>query len=68
MWHSVEVAPPFDYDLQLAVIDHEGGVHALVFPCRRADDGWVDARTGAVVSVWPSHWRLWSETGERQES
>jgi hypothetical protein len=56
-WHSIETAPR-EQDLELAVIDHEGP-HALVFPCRRSDGGWIDARTEARVEVRPTHWREW---------
>jgi hypothetical protein len=56
-WHSIHTAP-LDQDLELAVIDDEGP-HALVFPCRRIEGGWIDARTEARVSVRPTHWREW---------
>jgi hypothetical protein len=59
MWKTIASAPE-DIDLELAVID-EDGCHALVFPCRRQDDGWVDPRDGRPVQVRPSHWRAWSE-------
>ena len=62
MWTPIASAP-YDRDLELAVIDEEG-YHALVFPCRRRDGHWVDARTGATVQVRPSHWRHWQ--GEAQ--
>jgi hypothetical protein len=56
-WHPIASAP-FDHDLQLSVIE-EDEVHALVFPCRRMQNGWVHASTGRVVFVEPSHWREW---------
>jgi hypothetical protein len=56
-WHSIHTAP-LDQDLELAVIDHEGP-HALVFPCRKTDSGWIDARTETRVQVRPTHWREW---------
>lgn len=49
---------PFDCDLELAVID-EGGVHALVFPCRRILGGWTNKQTGERLDLRPSHWRVW---------
>lgn len=58
MWRST--AAPFDRDLQLAVIDTAGDVHALVFPCRRVLRGWVDSQSGAPVYVFPTHWREWN--------
>jgi hypothetical protein len=49
---------PFHEDLELAVID-EDGPHALVFPCRRALGGWVDAETNKRIDVRPTHRRPW---------
>jgi hypothetical protein len=59
MWQS-SLTAPFDHDLELAVIDAAGQVHALVFPCRRAPHGWVNSATGARVHVFPTHWREWA--------
>ncbi len=57
MWQTVPSAP-FDRDLELAVIDGDG-THALVFPCRRIDGGWVKAKTRQRLDVNPTHWRDW---------
>jgi hypothetical protein len=56
-WQPVANAP-FDQDLELAVLER-GDAHALVFPCRRTEDGWSDALTGQPVDVNPTHWRAW---------
>jgi hypothetical protein len=56
-WYPVPGAP-FDRDLELAVIDYEG-THALVFPCRRILDGWINAETRVRIDVRPTHWREW---------
>jgi hypothetical protein len=56
-WHSVSSAP-LDCELQLSVIER-GEVHALVFPCRRALSGWMNASSGSAVFVDPTHWREW---------
>jgi hypothetical protein len=45
-WEPFSTAP-LERDLELAVIDDEG-IHALVFRCRRTNDGWVDANTGKI--------------------
>jgi hypothetical protein len=58
MWKPISSAP-FDRDLELAVID-DGSPHALIFPCRRTVDGWVNAQTRKLVDVWPTHWREWA--------
>lgn len=58
-WKSIESAP-FDRDLELAVIEYDGS-YALVFPCRRVPDGWVEAETSLPVNVHPTHWRNWDD-------
>lgn len=58
-WQPIATAP-FAADLELSVIE-KGEVHALVFPCRRTEDGWSDSQTHRVVPVHPSHWRFWHE-------
>ena len=62
-WRPVTTAP-FDQDLELAVLER-GDAHALVFPCRRAEDGWTNAQSGRRVEVNPTHWREWSN-GQRR--
>jgi hypothetical protein len=56
-WQSIDTAP-FGQDLQLSVIEN-GEVHALIFPCRRAEGGWLRGLTKQLVSIRPTHWRLW---------
>ena len=58
-WQPVSTAP-FDRDLELAVVSLGEG-HALVFPCRRVLDGWIDAETKKRVEVYPTHWREWQQ-------
>jgi hypothetical protein len=64
MWHSITplAEVPTDRDVRLAVVDGYGTVHTLVFPCRRVDDSWVDARLGRRVEVYPTHWQEWRDT------
>jgi hypothetical protein len=57
MWQIISTAP-FDRDLELAVIDGDGA-HALVFPCRRILNGWMNAETKERLDVHPTHWRQW---------
>jgi hypothetical protein len=59
MWQPISTAP-FDRDLELAVLDRQGP-HALVFPCRRILEGWINSQTGARIDVQPTHWRNWDE-------
>ena len=58
-WQIIKTAP-FCRDLQLSVIN-AGGIHALVFPCRRVLRGWVKADTNELVHVCPTHWREWMD-------
>ena len=58
MWHNISTAP-FDRDLELAIIDDNGGVHTTIFPCRRILGGWVKAQTKRQVNLHPTHWREW---------
>jgi len=57
-WLPISSAP-FDRDLVLAYKDG-AAFYALVFPCRRAQFGWIDATTGNQIDVHPSHWRPWA--------
>jgi hypothetical protein len=54
--HISEV--PADRDLRLAVVDGKN-VHALVFPCRRRGQAWMNSKTGEWVDVTPTHWEEW---------
>ena len=58
MWQPITTAP-FARDIQLAVIDNDGP-HALVFPCRRILNGWMNADTKERLDVRPTHWREWT--------
>jgi hypothetical protein len=66
MWQPISSAP-YNLDLELAFID-EDGPHALVFPCRRVLDGWINAETNWRINVYPTHWREWRQAtaGTRQ--
>jgi hypothetical protein len=57
MWQPISTAP-CDIDLQLAVVE-DGQTNAIVFPCRRAGDGWIDAETMEHIDLQPTHWRAW---------
>jgi hypothetical protein len=60
MWQPIATAP-FDRNLKVAVIDRTGGVHSLVFPCRRTEEGWLDVLMDRLIEVRPTHWRPWVE-------
>jgi hypothetical protein len=59
MWHDITTAP-LNVDLELAVID-AAETHALMVPCRRVIDGWIDRTTNERIDVRPTHWRAWAE-------
>jgi hypothetical protein len=56
-WQPIATAP-FDRDLGLAVINYDG-TNTLVFPCRRIEGGWIDAKTKTRLTIFPTHWREW---------
>ena len=58
-WQPISTAPEGPR-IELAVIDNDE-VHAIVFPCRRAEGEWVNAETGRRVEIRPTHWRRWRE-------
>ncbi len=59
-WHFIGSfdAVPDDCDLVVAVLD-KGGLHALEFRCRRKEGCWINAETGNLIEVRPTHWRRW---------
>ena len=66
MWNAASTAP-FYRDIELAVIDQDG-THALVFPCRRVESGWIQSGTGDRLEVNPTHWRPWDPLGRSDDA
>jgi hypothetical protein len=60
-WLPVSIAP-FNQDLEVCVLDYDGMVHALGFPCRKDEAQWVDASNIKHVDIQPTHWRKWTES------
>jgi hypothetical protein len=60
-WLPVSIAP-FNQNLEVCVLDYDGIVHALVFPCRKDEAQWVDASNIKHVDIQPTHWRKWTES------
>jgi hypothetical protein len=52
-WLPVSIAPS-DADLEVCVMDYEGIVHALAFPCGRCFD---EKR----IDIQPTYWHKWTE-------
>jgi hypothetical protein len=57
-WLPISMAPS-DADLEICVMDYEGIVHALNFPCHQDKTGWVDASMKKRIDIQPTHWRKW---------
>jgi hypothetical protein len=63
MWRSASTAP-FDRDLKLA--DFASRPRVVQVPCRRVPGGeWIEAATGRVLDLHPTHWREWREPPSR---
>ena len=60
-WNCVETAPA-EVPLQVLVNDGSGPDYLLPYPCRRTQDGWVNAATGTLLQVRPTYWKLHVET------
>jgi len=61
-WLPVSIAP-FNQNLEVCVLDYDGMVHALGFPCRKDEAQWVDASNTKHVDIQPTHWRKWTDHG-----
>jgi hypothetical protein len=59
-WLPVATAPS-DNDLEICVLDYDGIVHALVFPCHRDGSQWIDASSRKHIDLQATHWRQWTE-------
>jgi hypothetical protein len=57
-WLPVSIAPP-DTLVEVSVIDNKGLQHALMFPCCKSGNEWVDALSKHRMDIQPTHWRTW---------
>ncbi|WGS19523.1 MULTISPECIES: hypothetical protein [unclassified Bradyrhizobium] len=57
-WLPVSTAPS-DRELEVCVLDYDGIVHALVFPCHREGAEWIDDANRKHLGIQPTHWRNW---------
>jgi hypothetical protein len=59
-WHPISTAP-FRRDLEVRVAgDH--GPQRVPFPCRRDNDGWMNADLGIRVELVDAvDWRIWPD-------
>jgi hypothetical protein len=58
-WLPISIAPS-NCDLEVCVID-KNGVHALIFPCRKDGNEWVDPSPKRRIDIQPTHWRKWTD-------
>ncbi|MBI5264540.1 MAG: hypothetical protein HY852_22315 [Bradyrhizobium sp.] len=59
-WLSVSIAPD-EGELEICVMDYNGMVRALEYPCYKRGDEWADASNKKLFAVQPTHWRKWIE-------
>lgn len=59
-WLPASIAPS-EGELELCVLDYDGIVHALMFPCHKDGTEWVDASSRKHVDIQPTHWRRWAK-------
>ena len=62
-WLPVSIVAP-DGDLEIGVMDYDGLIVALPYPCHRSGVGFVDAANRRHVDIQPTHWRKWNASRE----
>jgi hypothetical protein len=60
-WLPIATAPSNE-DLEICVMDYDGIVEALGYPCHKIGAEWIDASNKERVDIQPTHWREWPET------
>lgn len=63
-WLPVLIAPSDAKDLEVCVMDYDGIVLALPYPCHKNGTEWVDASNKKHIDIQPTHWRKWTEAIE----
>jgi len=58
-WLPVSIAPD-EGDLEICVVNYDGMVSALGYPCHRSGAVWADASNKRLVDIQPTHWRKWT--------
>jgi hypothetical protein len=53
---------PPNEDLEICVMDYDGIVQALRYPCHKIATEWIDASNKERVDIQPTHWRRWAGT------
>jgi hypothetical protein len=60
-WLPASIPPSEGDDLELCVLDYDGIVQALTFPCHKNGAEWVDGSGNKRGDIQPTHWRKWNE-------
>jgi hypothetical protein len=58
-WLPVSTAPD-DGDLEVCVMDYDGIVLRLEYPCHKNGAEWIDASNRKRIDIQPTHWRKWT--------
>ena len=61
-WLPVSIAPSGAGELEVSVMDYDGIVLALPYPCHKNGTVWVDAANKKHIDIQPTHWRKWTES------
>jgi hypothetical protein len=64
-WLPISMPPPDGQDLEVCVMDYDGIVVSLPYPCRRSGADLVDASNKKRIDIQPIHWRKWTEHGAK---
>jgi hypothetical protein len=59
-WLPVSAAPD-EGDLEICVMNYDGIVSALKYPCHRSGAAWADASNRRLIDIQPTQWRKWTE-------
>ena len=60
-WLAVSTARSGAEELEVCVMDYDGIVLALPYPCHKNGNEWVDAANKRHIDIQPTHWRKWTD-------
>lgn len=58
-WLPVSAGVP-DGDLEVGIVDYDGLIVALPYPCHRSGGDFVDAANSRRLDIQLTHWRQWT--------
>jgi hypothetical protein len=59
-WLPASIAPS-NGELEICILDFDGLVHSLAFPCRKVGAEWFDGSGTKHPDIQPTQWRKWTE-------